>query len=85
MLAEDQDTYKVFAEEQYKVQDKAPPTILTERRAKEKVLAENGRMFVGNVMPLSLSCDHRVVDGAEGARFLNTVVWLLENPTELID
>ena len=59
--------------------------ILAVGRAKEKVLAENGRMFVGNVMPLSLSCDHRVVDGAEGARFLNTVVRLLENPSELID
>ncbi len=59
--------------------------ILAVGRAKEKVLAENGRMFVGTVMPLSLSCDHRVVDGAEGARFLNTVVGLLENPSELID
>jgi pyruvate dehydrogenase E2 component (dihydrolipoamide acetyltransferase) len=59
--------------------------ILAVGRAKEKVLAENGRMFVGTVMPLSLSCDHRVVDGAEGARFLNTVVRLLENPQELID
>ncbi|MBB48967.1 MAG: dienelactone hydrolase [Phycisphaerae bacterium] len=59
--------------------------ILAVGRAKEKVLAENGRMFVGNVMPLSLSCDHRVVDGAEGARFLNTVVRLLEDPSELID
>jgi pyruvate dehydrogenase E2 component (dihydrolipoamide acetyltransferase) len=59
--------------------------ILAVGRAKEKVLAENGRMFVGNVMPLSLSCDHRVVDGAEGARFLNTVVRLLEDPGKLID
>ncbi|MEE2681301.1 MAG: dihydrolipoamide acetyltransferase family protein [Planctomycetota bacterium] len=59
--------------------------ILAVGRAKERVLAEDGRMFVGNVMPLSLSCDHRVVDGAEGARFLNTVVTLLQNPVELID
>jgi pyruvate dehydrogenase E2 component (dihydrolipoamide acetyltransferase) len=59
--------------------------ILAVGRAKERVLAEDGRMFIGNVMPLSLSCDHRVVDGAEGARFLNTVVKLLEKPTELID
>jgi pyruvate dehydrogenase E2 component (dihydrolipoamide acetyltransferase) len=36
------------------------------------------------VLPLSLSCDHRVVDGAEGARFLNTVVGMLENPESLI-
>jgi pyruvate dehydrogenase E2 component (dihydrolipoamide acetyltransferase) len=35
------------------------------------------------VLPLSLSCDHRVVDGAEGARFLNTVVKLLEDPDAL--
>jgi pyruvate dehydrogenase E2 component (dihydrolipoamide acetyltransferase) len=36
------------------------------------------------VLPLSLSCDHRVVDGAEGARFLNTVVKLLESPDALL-
>ena len=35
-------------------------------------------------MPLSMSCDHRVVDGAEGARFLNTVVRLLEAPDQLL-
>jgi pyruvate dehydrogenase E2 component (dihydrolipoamide acetyltransferase) len=58
--------------------------ILAAGRAKERVLAENGRMFVGKVLPLSLSCDHRVVDGAEGARFLNTVVKLLEDPQTLI-
>jgi pyruvate dehydrogenase E2 component (dihydrolipoamide acetyltransferase) len=58
--------------------------ILAIGRAKERVLAQDGRMYVGRVMPLSLSCDHRVVDGAEGARFLNTIVGLLENPTHLI-
>jgi pyruvate dehydrogenase E2 component (dihydrolipoamide acetyltransferase) len=58
--------------------------ILAVGRAKERVLAEGGRMFVGLVLPLSLSCDHRVVDGAEGARFLNTVVKLLEAPDLLI-
>ena len=58
--------------------------ILAAGRAKERVLAEDGRMFVGKVLPLSLSCDHRVVDGAEGARFLNTVVKLMEDPEALI-
>lgn len=58
--------------------------ILAVGRAKEQVLAEDGKMFVGHVMPLSLSCDHRVVDGAEGARFLNSVVQLLQKPELLI-
>ncbi|MCH7604126.1 MAG: 2-oxo acid dehydrogenase subunit E2, partial [Planctomycetes bacterium] len=53
-------------------------------RAKERVLTKDGMFFAGLVLPLSLSCDHRVVDGAEGARFLNTVVSLLENPEELV-
>jgi pyruvate dehydrogenase E2 component (dihydrolipoamide acetyltransferase) len=34
-------------------------------------------------LPLSLSCDHRVIDGAEGARFLNIIVTLLEDPASL--
>ena len=58
--------------------------ILAAGRAKERVLAEDGRMYVGKVLPLSLSCDHRVVDGAAGARFLNTVVGLMEDPEKLI-
>ncbi len=58
--------------------------ILAVGRAKERVLVKDGKFFAGTVLPLSLSCDHRVVDGAEGARFLNTVVGLLENPTELL-
>ena len=58
--------------------------ILAAGRAKERVLAEDGRMYVGRVLPLSLSCDHRVVDGAEGARFLNTVVKIMEDPENLI-
>jgi pyruvate dehydrogenase E2 component (dihydrolipoamide acetyltransferase) len=58
--------------------------ILAAGRAKERVLVRQGRFFAGHVLPLSLSCDHRVVDGAEGARFLNTVVTLLENPGELL-
>ncbi|MCH7546612.1 MAG: 2-oxo acid dehydrogenase subunit E2 [Planctomycetes bacterium] len=53
-------------------------------RAKERVLTKDGMFYAGLVLPLSLSCDHRVVDGAEGARFLNTVVSLLENPEELV-
>jgi pyruvate dehydrogenase E2 component (dihydrolipoamide acetyltransferase) len=53
-------------------------------RSKERVLTKDGAFYAGLVLPLSLSCDHRVVDGAEGARFLRTVCDLLENPEELI-
>lgn len=58
--------------------------ILAAGRAKERVVARDGMFALGKVLPLSLSCDHRVVDGAEGARFLNTVVQLLENPEKLL-
>ena len=58
--------------------------ILAVGRAKERVLVRDGKFYAGLVMPLSISCDHRVVDGAEAARFLNTVVKLLEDPAVLI-
>ena len=58
--------------------------ILAAGRAKERVCTQDGKFYAGLVLPLSLSCDHRVVDGAEGARFLNTVVKLLENPDSLL-
>jgi pyruvate dehydrogenase E2 component (dihydrolipoamide acetyltransferase) len=58
--------------------------ILGVGRSKERVLTKDGAFFAGLVLPLSLSCDHRVVDGAEGARFLRTICDLLENPEELI-
>lgn len=58
--------------------------ILAAGRAHEKVMVKNGAFYAGISLPLSLSCDHRVVDGAEGARFLNTVVKLLESPDELL-
>ncbi len=58
--------------------------ILAAGRAKEKVCVKDGKFYAGLVLPLSLSCDHRVVDGAEGARFLNTVVKLLEDPDALL-
>jgi len=40
--------------------------------------------YSGWIMPLSLSSDHRIVDGAESARFLNTIVKLLEQPDALV-
>jgi len=58
--------------------------ILATGRTRERVLTKNGTFYAGSVLPLSLSCDHRVVDGAEGARFLQTVKDLLQDPAELL-
>ncbi|MHC5023358.1 MAG: dihydrolipoamide acetyltransferase family protein [Planctomycetota bacterium] len=58
--------------------------ILGTGRVYEKVLTKDGMFYAGKVLPLSMSCDHRVVDGAEGARFLNTVLRLLEKPETLV-
>jgi len=58
--------------------------ILAVGRSKERVLTKDGTFFAGLVLPLSLSCNHCIVDGAEAARFLRTICELLENPEELI-
>ncbi|MCL4394557.1 MAG: 2-oxo acid dehydrogenase subunit E2 [Chloroflexi bacterium] len=64
-----------------------PPqaTILAVGRIADGVLAENGLPVVRPMMTLSLSCDHRVVDGARGARFLETIADLIEEPAGLIE
>lgn len=50
----------------------------------EKPIVKNGELAVGNVMKVTLSCDHRVVDGATGAQFLNTLRTYLENPLQML-
>lgn len=50
----------------------------------QKPVVKNGNVVAGNVMKVTLSCDHRVVDGASGAAFLNTVKGFLENPVVLL-
>lgn len=47
-------------------------------------VVKNGQVVPGNIMKLTLSCDHRVVDGATGAAFLQTVKSLLEEPVRLL-
>jgi pyruvate dehydrogenase E2 component (dihydrolipoamide acetyltransferase) len=54
--------------------------ILSLGRAAERVVAEGGEAVVAPVMPLSLSYDHRVVDGALGRRFMELVIENLEEP-----
>lgn len=58
--------------------------ILAVGAAKETVIVENGQMRAGHVMKVTLSCDHRVVDGAVGSAFLQTLKAYLENPITLL-
>ena len=51
---------------------------------KKPVVDENNNIVVGYRMNIGLSCDHRVVDGAVGAQFLQTLGELLENPSLLL-
>lgn len=51
---------------------------------KEVPVVKNGQVVPGNVMKVTLSCDHRVVDGALGAAFLQTFKGYLENPVTML-
>ncbi len=50
----------------------------------EKPVVKNGKILIGNKMKLTLACDHRTVDGATGARFLETLKSFIENPILLL-
>lgn len=50
----------------------------------EKPIVKNGELAIGNMMKVTLSCDHRVVDGASGAQFLQTLKGILEAPIRLL-
>ena len=49
-------------------------------RAREEATVREGRIEPRLIMPLALSYDHRVIDGADGARFMRKIVDALENP-----
>lgn len=59
-----------------------PPdaAILAVGGIKQVPVVKDGAVVPGNVMKVTLSCDHRVIDGASGAAFLQTVKGFLENP-----
>jgi len=63
-----------------------PPdsAILAVGGIKETVVSEKGQFKAVNIMKLTLSCDHRSVDGAVGARFLATLKSYLENPVTML-
>lgn len=64
-----------------------PPqaAILAVSRIADRVVPVNGQPGVQPMLTLSLSCDHRVVDGARGAQFLAALAELIENPLRLWD
>lgn len=51
---------------------------------KQQPIVKDGQIVVGNTMKVTLSCDHRVVDGALGSAFLVTLKELLENPVRIL-
>jgi pyruvate dehydrogenase E2 component (dihydrolipoamide acetyltransferase) len=57
--------------------------ILATLRIKERARAAGGEIKIRNTLPLCLSFDHRVIDGAEAARFMNDLIKFLENPQKL--
>jgi len=64
-----------------------PPeaAILALGRIADKIVAVNGQPVVQPTMRMTLSCDHRVIDGARGAEFLQTLVTLIEDPLTALD
>ena len=50
----------------------------------QKPVVKEGEIVVGNTMKLTLACDHRTVDGATGAQFLQTLKEFIENPIRLV-
>jgi len=51
---------------------------------KQVPVVKDGHVVPGNVMKVTLSCDHRVVDGASGSEFLNTFKEYMENPVAML-
>jgi pyruvate dehydrogenase E2 component (dihydrolipoamide acetyltransferase) len=58
--------------------------ILAVGRIAQKAIPENNQISVRRRMRMTMSCDHRVIDGATGAQFLQTLKGMLENPLKLV-
>ena len=63
-----------------------PPAacILAVGEIKEVPIVKDGAIVPGHIMKATLTCDHRVVDGAVGAEFLKTLKELLQDPLRLL-
>jgi len=58
--------------------------ILSVGAIEQKPVVKNGQIVPGNTMKLTLACDHRTVDGATGAQFLQTLKGYIENPVTML-
>ncbi len=58
--------------------------ILSVGAIEQKPVVKDGQIVVGNTMKVTLACDHRTVDGATGAQFLQTLRMYLENPVTML-
>jgi pyruvate dehydrogenase E2 component (dihydrolipoamide acetyltransferase) len=58
--------------------------ILCSLRAREKPVVRSHEVIVRTIMPLTLAFDHRVLDGADSARFLSHIIALLEDPIRML-
>jgi pyruvate dehydrogenase E2 component (dihydrolipoamide acetyltransferase) len=63
-----------------------PPeaAILAVGKVEEKPVVENGEIVIRQRMRMTMSCDHRVIDGATGARFLQTLKDFIEEPMMML-
>ncbi|MGH7916466.1 MAG: dihydrolipoamide acetyltransferase family protein, partial [Candidatus Binataceae bacterium] len=63
-----------------------PPqaAILAVSAIKDRPIVRNGQLAVGKTMMMTVACDHRIIDGVIGARFLNEIKRFLENPASLL-
>jgi pyruvate dehydrogenase E2 component (dihydrolipoamide acetyltransferase) len=63
-----------------------PPqaAILAVSAIKDRPVVRNGQLAIGKTMMTTVACDHRIIDGVIGARFLNEIKRFLENPATLL-
>ena len=58
--------------------------ILAVGQIKQTPVVKNGEIVPGNVMKVTMTCDHRTVDGAVGSSFLKTLKGLIEDPVRIL-
>ncbi|UVW34358.1 DUF3604 domain-containing protein [SAR92 clade bacterium H455] len=72
------------AENWFEQNFKLKNTLLAVARGNPQPIVKDGELSIGTVMKVTLSMDHRVFDGSDGAQFLTGLKELLENPTDLV-